>query len=213
MIETAGEPHDDEAASELRSLVEGTRGLQPWRRFFHAANGLIVVGLVTWAGIGTGDLVGALLVLFALLAGLDALRLTTPRVNLLFFRSFRSFASPREAGRPSSATWYVAGVDLTLLLFGTESALAGILVLALADPAASVVGRRWGRAPLGKGTVEGMVVFLAVAGLAASTVAPPPAAVCAAIGGAAVEPLRWPLDDNLTVPLAAGAAAALPGLL
>lgn len=123
---------------------------------------------------------------------------------MLFFRLFRALASPREAGGLASSTWYVAGVLLTLVLFPPGPALAGILVLALADPAASYVGRRWGRRPLGDGTVEGSVVFAAVATLVCLPLAGIGAAVAAALVAALVERVPALPDDNLTIPVVAG---------
>lgn len=213
MTEREAGAADDDRDRELRALVEETRGARPWRRFLHAAGGIVLVVVVETGTFDRPELLGVLVGLLALLVTLDVVRLRDPRLNVLFFRSFRSLVSPREARGPASSTWYVAGGLLSLLLFGTDAAVAGILVLALADPAASVVGRRWGRVPVGRGTVEGSATFLVVAALAASAVVSVPAAVRAAVGGALVEPLPWPLDDNLTVPVAAAGAAALPALL
>jgi len=75
-------------------------------------------------------------------------------------------------------------------------------VLALADPSASVIGRLVGRRPLGKGTVEGVLVFYAVASAVLWAAFGDPMALLVAAAVAAVEVLPIPLDDNLTVPLA-----------
>lgn len=190
-------------------LVKKTEGLQPWRRLFHAANGVALV-LVFQAGVfPERTLLVSLGALLAVLLLLDLVRLSNPEVNRLFFRSFTLLASPRETARPASSTWYLLGVLLTLILFPRDAALGGILALAIADPAASLVGRRWGRKGFGKGTVEGSLVFAAVAFGALAFWAPWPQALGGAVLSALVEALPWPVDDNLAVPLAAAGALLL----
>ena len=90
----------------------------------------------------------------------------------------------------------------------------------MGDPVAGVVGRRWGRVRLiGRRTLEGSLAFTlsaTLASLALLRLAHPdvegPLLVAGAAGGAAAlaELLsgRW-LDDNLTVPLVAVAAASV----
>lgn len=190
---------------ELATLVRRTEGIQPWRRVLHAVNGIVTVLVLELLLPGRRE---ALVVLGLLLAGLlvmDLVRLRDPRANVLFFRWFRVLASPREERRIASSTWYTLGVFLAVLLFPRSAVVPGILVLALADPAASIVGRLFGRTPLGKGSVEGSAVFAAVACLVLWPFVGAGPAVLVALGVAAVEILPLRLDDNLTVPLATAA--------
>lgn len=204
---------DPSAGEDLRSVVERTRGLQPWRRVFHAVNGLALAAVLGPLGVAHPTGAAALAVILGLLLAVDAVRLARPRANVAFFRRFRWLASPRDERRPASSTWYVAGVLLALLVFPPEAALVGVLVLALADPAANLVGRLWGRVAFGDGTVSGTATFVLVGSLAALPVTTPGLALGAATAAALVERIPWPLDDNLTIPLAAGAAAwALGGV-
>jgi dolichol kinase len=190
-------------------LVKKTEGVQPWRRVFHAANGTVLV-LVLMVGVFQDRTVLVTLgILLVILLLMDVFRLAIPEVNLLFFRSFTLLASPRETARLSSSTWYLLAILLTLILFPRDAALGGILVLALADPSASFVGRRWGKKRLGSGTVEGSLVFFAVAFGVLTLWAPWPQALGAAVFTAVVEALPWPIDDNLSVPLAAAGALLL----
>lgn len=184
----------------LEALVQRTGGLQPWRRVFHATSGLILVSVLQFSSLDPGLVLRALGGILGLLLLLDGIRLTVPRVNQRFFRLFSPLASPREAGRIASSTWYVLSALLTLLLFPLHLAQAGILVLALADPAASVLGRLYGIRPLGTGTLEGSAVFAGVAFLSILPFASWPAALTAALVSAAAEVLDWPLDDNLILP-------------
>jgi len=106
-------------------------------------------------------------------------------------------------------------VDLLFWSFGHRGAVfAGIAALAVGDPAAALVGTRWGqrryiRWAHGK-TVEGSIAFLVTAGLATALVAaicpggPAPlrAGVGCAVIGALAEALSPAGVDNLTIPLA-----------
>ncbi len=195
--------------SSLADLVKKTEGLQPWRRVFHAANGTVLVLILSFVPVPTPFVLLFLGALLAILVLADALRLARPDLNVLFFRAFTFLASPREEKGVASSTWYVLGALLVLLLYPRQAALAGILTLALADPMASLIGRKWGRRKLGSGTLEGSVVFFLVASLTLAFFAPWPVAVAAALAAAAVEAIPWPVDDNLSVPLAAGGLLAL----
>ncbi len=191
--------------TEIDTLVQRTEGLQPWRRVFHASWGLVVVlGLVTlepsWTTAVTvlGALAG-LLLLF------DLLRLRIASLNRLFFRLLRPFASPREADRIASSTWFVLGAFLTVALYPVEVVIPAVLVLALADPAASYVGRRWGKRSFGTGTFEGSLVFLAVAAVVLAPFTGVAVAAGVAVVVTAAERIPWSLDDNLVIPLLTGA--------
>jgi len=84
-------------------------------------------------------------------------------------------------------------------------AIAAILVLGLADPAAGVVGRIWGRRPLGKGTVEGTTTFWLVATLVLVPFFGWPPALLAAGVAAVSEIVPGLVDDNLVIPVITGA--------
>ena len=194
------ERHDFDAA------VRQTAGVQPWRRAFHCLGGVALVAFVELGPLArTADL--ALLALAAVAGfGLDALRLTRPDANLRFFRSLRALASPREARRVASSTWYATGAFLTLGIAPEGVFAPAVLVLALADPAASVVGRLWGRRPLGKGSWEGTAAFYLVAVAVLVPFAGVGAALLVAAAAAAVEVLPTGIDDNLVVPVGVVAA-------
>lgn len=186
---------------DLALLVGRTTGLQPWRRLFHAGCGLAVA--VALHFLEPGRLVAGS-ILGALATGLlisDLLRLRLPALNRLFFRVFRPFASPREAGGVASSTWFVTGCAVTAGVFPGTVAVPAILVLAVADPLASYVGRRWGRRPWGAGSVEGSLVFLAGALLVLVPTTGPAVGIPTALAMTWIERTPWPLDDNLTVPV------------
>jgi len=199
---------------ELDSLVDETRGAQPMRRLFHAFNGTALAGLLmVWAPPRAAT-VGVLGGLFVLILVLDLLRLRSEAANRAFFRWFSRLASPREASGLASSTWYALGIVLVLALFPWPAAISGILVMALADPAASYIGRRWGRRPFLDGSVLGFVVFVAAAGIILALRHPLALALPTALVAALAERRSWLLDDNLAVPLVtAGMLSVLQAVL
>ena len=185
---------------DLERLVASTAGPRHARRLVHAGLGAGVASLL-WAlepSRAVSAAVGAAAV--AALLGLDVARLAIPRLNHWFHRLLRSLLLPREAQRVASSTWYVAGILAVVALFPLEAAVPATWVLALADPAANWAGRRWGRRPLGTGTLEGFAAFVLVAGAVLSVAVPLPAVLLGAIVGGLVEIAPWRVDDNLTIP-------------
>ena len=204
----SGKPRREALLSdELKDLVRRTEGPQVGRRFFHALWGVVLALLLTRAPVAHGALIGALAATLLLLAGFDLVRLKVPTVNAWFFRTFRWFASPREEAGLASSTWYIAGTLMVLAIFGRDIAIPSLLVLAFADPAASYIGRRWGKRKLGTGSVLGTTVFALVATVTLAFFVPPAHALLAGVTVALIECQPVGLDDNLTVPL--GTALAL----
>jgi dolichol kinase len=195
----------------LSEAVEKTKGIQPWRRVFHAANGTFAVLALTVLGLEVSTAVVILGVILAFGMVLDAVRLFDPKLNILFFRAFSFLASPREAKKIASSTWYALSAFLVLLFFPKPYALAGILVLAWADPAASVVGQRWGKTPFLAGTVRGTAAFVLVAFCALLFFVPWKVAMVTAVVTAIVEAAPVNLDDNLIVPLTVAGVLLLIG--
>lgn len=192
----------------LAALVRRTEGVQPWRRAFHAAGGvaLAVAGHATGA-----DSMGfrwLLAVAAAVGFGIDAVRLRRPDVNAAFFGWFRALASPREARGVASSSWFAMGA-LATALFLPAHFVPAMLVVGLADPAASVAGRLWGTRPLGKGSVQGTAAFFVVASAALVPFAGVPLGVAVAFAAATLEALPTGLDDNLSTPVVVAAALSL----
>jgi dolichol kinase len=207
------EPENTAAESHLSEAVEKTEGLQPWRRLFHATNGTLVVVALALLGLSRPTALLILGIILGVLAIMDLVRLLDPTVNVLFFRTFSSLASPREQKKIASSTWYAASLLLVLLLFPLAYALAGILVLAWADPAANVIGQKTGRRPFLAGTVRGTATFVLVAFCASVFFVPWWMALVAATVTGLVEAAPLELDDNLIVPVTAASLLYLMGLL
>jgi phytol kinase len=117
------------------------------------------------------------------------------------------------------------GVCLVYLFFwdvaNRGAVLAGIAALSFGDPAAALVGTRWGQRRYTRWahgrTVEGSIAFLLVAGVATALVAaacpggptPVRAAVGCGVAGAIAEALAPAGVDNVTIPLIVAAAYQL----
>ncbi len=198
--------------ADLSEAIEKTKGIQPWRRIFHAANGTLVVLALTVFDLEVSTAVGVLGVILSMAMVVDATRLFDPKLNILFFRAFSSLASPREVKKIASSTWYVLSAFLVLLFFPKPYAMAGILVLAWADPAASVVGQRWGKTPFLSGTVRGTATFALVAFAVLLLFVPWWVALVAASVTAVVEAAPIDLDDNLIVPLTVAGVLLIIGV-
>lgn len=163
------------------------------RRLMHAASAtvLLLVPLASWQ---TFRVTAFVLAAFAVTA--EGARLAVPAFRRALGRMVPVFR-PREGNRPSGAMWLAVGFALAALTPAPAPA-AGILVAALADPAASLVGT-W-RRPAGRKTWRGTAAHAVVAVVVLAVLGwPAPAVVCGAAVSSALE--RWSagIDDNLLV--------------
>jgi dolichol kinase len=206
MAHVSAPPRHTPVDPGLDVLVARTAGPQPWRKVFHAFNATAVAVAAVILDPSDALLLGALGGIAVVLLLADLFRLRNDQANRLFFRTFAALASPREARGIASSTWYAIGLVAAFALFSREIGVSSVLVLGLADPVAGYVGRRFGRRPLLGGTLEGTLTFLAVAAVILIARHPAPVALLAAAVSALAERRSWPLDDNLAVPVACGAA-------
>jgi dolichol kinase len=141
--------------------------------------------------------------------------------RLMRVRFFQMIIHPHEHHHVNSATWYATALFLLALFSPALASASALAILGFGDPAAGLVGRRWGKHPLAGGrTLEGSLAFVVFATLAALAVlmlfhpvAPVPTllvvAVCGSIAGAVAEAVSSKVDDNFVVPVASAAAATL----
>ncbi len=162
---------------------------------------------------------------FAIFAwGCEVSRRIWPSVNDKLMRLFGPVAHVHERHRVNSSTWYVTALLILGIIAPRYAAAAGVAVLALADPAAALIGRRFGSIKLHAGrSLQGTLAFFVV-GLAASfavlslrhpttPLATLAVAAAASLSGALAELYTDRLDDNFTIPLAAASAAMGVGTL
>jgi dolichol kinase len=197
------------AAERPRNLV---------RNAYHVANALFVVFLVE--RVLPDDLRARIGVAGAAAAaawGMELSRRWSPRVNGWLMALFAPVAHAHEAHRINSATWYTTAVLVLAVAFRVETGAAALLVLGFGDPAAALVGRRFGRVRLANGrSLEGSLAFVVAGfvgafwGLSVFHPAPPDALVVKALvavgAGALAELFVRGVDDNLAVPIAAASA-------
>ena len=165
-----------------------------------------------------GLLLTLLLVVTSVFVLGDLTRLRVRRLNSLFHRLFRPLLREREENRVTGASYVLLGTLGAFALFSQDVAILAVLFTALGDPVAAMVGVRCpGRRISGKspwGTAAMIAVGLGVAGVLHTIGAIGfrwPVAVGAFVSGL-TEMLPLPLDDNLRVPLVAGAVMALLGM-
>lgn len=152
---------------------------------------------------------------------METLRRFMPKLNDMLLAWLGRFAHPHEWHRVNSATWYATALFVLTYTGVLTAALPALVILGLGDPAAAVVGRRWGTTKLIHGrSLEGSTAFVLAGGLgsflAMSLVHPQiPTGVAAltcglaAVVGAIAELLSRKIDDNLSIPLSSAAAATL----
>ena len=192
------------------------------RSLMHVLSGLIVLALIqTLPGMRELRMLagGAALLAWSL----ELSRRYSPTMNRFCMWVFSKVSHPHETKQVNSSTWYTTAL-LGLTLFTSPMvASVAVAVLGFGDPAAALIGRRWGRHRLASGrSLEGCAAFV-VAGFTAAlgtlwlcypdTLHSPGVALAAAGAGAVAELLSRRLDDNLVIPLAAAGGALLAGAL
>jgi dolichol kinase len=205
----------------LQSHRPGFRPANLTRSAVHALSGVLAL-LVIQHVVTTPRAMFGLALGFAVWAwGMEIGRRRSQAVNRLLMRLFGPIAHPHERERINSATWYVTALLALSLTASPMACSLAVIVLGIGDPAASFVGRRFGRHRLASGrSVEGSLGFVvfAAAAAAATLFAYYPAlsfgevaalAFASAAAGALAELLTASLDDNLVIPLAAAAGATL----
>lgn len=206
-----------------RAAMRPIRAANLTRSFFHLASGLSALALLHLLP-GRGWVIAASAAIAASGWTMEIARRTSPAANDRLMRLFAPVAHPHERTRINSSTWYVTALLALALLAPLRAAELGVLVLAVADPAAGMIGRRFGRTRLRDDrSLEGSLGFLVTGFLAAAAwltvVHSAPlgsSALVAAVGaasGALAELFSTRLDDNFTVPVVVTAAAAAAQLL
>ncbi len=220
-------PVYEELAGALRVADVHVPSLRPTnyrRNFVHVCGGLFAL-FVLQVVQEPGWILGMAGAFFVYAWCTEAARRLFPAINEKVMAFYGPVAHPHEWHRVNSATWYCTAL-LGLALTGSLALCSvAVVVLGFSDPAAALVGRRFGTVPLIHGrSLEGTATFLVVAlvtGLTTLRLFHPEVPVGgaftlafgAAVAAALAELLSRRVDDNLTIPLAAGAGLALAGTL
>ncbi len=161
------------------------------------------------------DLAKWLLIVFSVVAVvLEVGRASLPTVNDLLIKLL-PFFKPHERFQITGATYYWLSATFVVFAFPEDIAVLALLFLAFGDPFATVIGSRDHRARIFGKSIAGTAAFAAVAVIAGTVATLHPEIdlvwwlVPGAIVAAVAELLPSPLDDNVTVPLAAAIVMAL----
>ncbi len=180
-------------------------GVEIKRKMVHMATLVIPIG---YALTSKEAVLLFLIPFFLCYLAVDLLRHFHPGLKSLFNRYFFGRVL-REQEMPTlmTSTYFLFSTILTILLFSKPIAIASILTLILADTAAALVGKAIGRTRLFDKTLEGSLAFLFISLLIVGLT---PglnrfAGVVAALGATVIELIPIPANDNLTIPLVAGA--------
>ena len=196
------------------------------RNLYHVLNGLTILALIQFLVTTQRAMILVSGSFFVLVWSLEIGRRIWPRLNqFLMEKVFHTMAHPHEWTHINSATWYVNALFLLALFAPHAYAAIAVTVLAFGDPAAALVGRRWGRIRLVNGrSLEGTATFVIVATLATWAMlrffhpayglwASLAIAGSAAFLGSLAELFSRRIDDNLSIPLSAALGAALAASL
>jgi len=155
----------------------------------------------------------ALCTVVALYSLEEVLRLKGRRLPLITTFTLR-MSRPQETTHFVVRPVYLAvGIILALLLFPPKIADASIVIVAVGDPVAAYVGGKIGRRHIRSNkTVEGSIAGLVASFLLAAIIVYPLVALAGAAGAMLMELVDRP-DDNLTMPIAAGALMLLMTVL
>jgi dolichol kinase len=191
-----------------------------YRNIFHVSSGLVALVCILHLASPVGLIwIAASFATFCWSA--ETGRKFSPKLNQVLMTFFGPMAHQHEYHRVNSATWYATALLVLALFTSPMAAALAVVVLAFGDPAAALVGRRWGRTKIrASRSLEGTLAFTGVGGLMALAVllAYYPAltlgaslmmALACGLAGALAELFSQKLDDNFTVPVAVGAAATV----
>ncbi|MEM1096035.1 MAG: phosphatidate cytidylyltransferase [Bacteroidota bacterium] len=186
-----------------------------WRKALHILTALACPLLIWLIGLGATLWLIGMTALIAILA--DFTRAYTPEFQAFIEHHvgfmMRGEESDAETPVLNGATWVLIAITLLLLVFPASIALPVFIMFMLADAAAALVGRRYGRKNWmgGSRTVEGSTAFFLVAAAVLTLLATLPWWVVglAASTAALLEAIDMPLNDNLVVPFCTTLLVAL----
>ena len=147
---------------------------------------------------------------------LEIARFRSERLNRVVMRWFGPLTKRSERRAVFGSTWMLVATAICIAVMERQFAILALYYLSLGDPAAALIGERFGAFRIGKKSLEGTLAFLAVAIgigsvlLAGALEATYPVMLIGAGAAALAElaPLAG-IDDNFKVPLVAGGVMEL----
>lgn len=179
-------------------------GVEITRKLVHLATLVIPIGY----GLTSKGMVLTFLIPLSLcLLAVDLLRHYHPGLALLFQNLFFGrVLREKEKHTLMGSTYFLLSSSLILILFPKTIAIVSLLILILSDACAALVGKGIGKISIFGKTLEGSLAFLSSALLIVWSYPHVDrfAGTLAAAGATLIEVLPIHVDDNLTIPFAAG---------
>jgi len=91
---------------------------------------------------------------------LDYVRIHNKSLHHIYNKYFSIITRPIEQQILSGASWVIIGSAITIYFFSEDIAIIGLLVLSIADSAASIIGIKFGKTYLFSKSLEGSFAFL-----------------------------------------------------
>ncbi len=133
----------------------------------------------------------------------DIARLCCNFVKKLFYNVFSLVVRDHEKHHLTGSSYLMAGSVVVVMFFPKSNAIFSLLLLAISDSAAALVGKRIGKHKLFNKSFEGTIAFIGSAlsiALFFSTI-PLMHKIVASVSAAVVEVLPLKIDDNFTIPV------------
>ena len=179
---------------------------------------------VTYYFLSKSTALSILVPLTLVFAVADIARMYQPSVGRLYNKYFGWLLRARERDirdkRLNGATYVLLSACLCVLIFPKLIVITAFAILIVSDTVAALVGRKYGKHPFMKKSLEGTSAFF-LSALIVVAVAPKAGhvpgeyliGVVAALIGALVESMSIAIDDNLSIPLSVGTAMWLMYML
>ncbi|MEI8350561.1 MAG: hypothetical protein WCI77_10475 [Candidatus Omnitrophota bacterium] len=145
---------------------------------------------------------------------IELFRFTLPTLNNRMFIIFRHFFKETEKKGLITTTVFLISFFITVLLFRKDIAITAMLFSIFADASSAIVGIH-GKKRIFSKSIEGSLAFLVTClaiGLALTLTKirlVPAVFILGAFSATIIELLPLPVDDNFTIPLAAGAVMSV----
>ena len=133
----------------------------------------------------------------------DIARLYCNPVKKLFYSVFSRVVRDHEKHHLTGSSYLMASSVIVIMFFPKSNAIFSLLLLAISDSAAALVGRRIGKHKLFNKSFEGTFAFIGSAltiALFFSTI-PLIHRIVASVTAAVIEVLPLKIDDNFTIPI------------
>jgi dolichol kinase len=183
------------------------------RQIFHILFGVVLVGLLMFGFIDKGKIL--LLIIVGILISLLSRGTRLPIIYYFLEKFERKKDLEKFPGK--GVIFYLVGSYLSLLLFSKDIALAAIMVLAFGDSISHAFGLHFGKIkhPLSsKKFLEGTIAGFLAGFIGAMVFLPWHEALFASLAAMIVEAIEIKIkanqvDDNISIPLVAGAVVWL----